>query len=222
MIEILDVPSDDIVGFRMDGSVDKADIDRVFTRLERAARGGRHVRVYADLSTFGMKDMSSEAVVEDVRRWLGNPRLLASIRRAAVVSDRAWITAMFEIECALVPTLTGAAFAPGEQEKALEWLRSHEPGASPAAWPAPDLTFRQLAGFGSLKAAGGFALGLLVANRMSGRLRTRLGWSVLVGAAALGGPLVRDILARTIGAAPGDRRDSDVTPSTSEVRYPPH
>lgn len=190
MLEMLNLSGDNILGFRMDGSLEPADVQRAFAALEPQLRSRRKVRVYMEVGGLALRE-SAAALWEDFKTWLTHPDLVGSIEKAALVTDEAWLKTVFAAECALIPSLTGTSFGAHEKSSALAWLRSED-----SAPGGMSLTLAQLAELSTLKAAGGFALGLLVAARWSGARRQKIGWAVLLGAMVAGLPLGLHLLSR--------------------------
>lgn len=190
MLEMFNLSGDNILGFRMDGSLEPADVQRAFAALEPQLRSRRKVRVYMEVGGLALRE-SAAALWEDFKTWLTHPDLVGCIEKAALVTDEAWLKTVFAAECALIPSLTGTSFGSHEKDNALAWLRSDD-----SASGGLTLTLAQLAELSTLKAAGGFALGLLVAARWSGERRQKIGWAVLLGAIVAGLPLGLQLLNR--------------------------
>jgi uncharacterized membrane protein YebE (DUF533 family) len=89
----------------------------------------------------------------------------------------------------LIPTLTGETFSSDKKNKALEWLRTDQRAPS-----RMDITVAEFAETATLKAAGGFALGLLTASLFSEKQRKNIGWTLLAGGVAAGIPLAIKVL----------------------------
>ena len=196
MIEILDLKDNTITGFGIDGGIEKADIERAYDAFDRQLQSGQTLRFYAEVRNFGLRDMTWEAFLEDAKSWLITPGFAMRPVRAALVTDEAWLTAVFEIECALIPTLTGAVFAANQKDAALAWLRSEEPGARLSELPAPHLSLAQLAQFGAIKGLGGLGMGLLMAGVLSAKRRRVFGGLLLAVVVAAALPLGLSILKR--------------------------
>ncbi len=196
MIETLDLKDDSIAGFRIDGGIEKADIERAYTAFERHLTSGQKLRFYAEVANFGLGDMTWEAFLEDTKAWLIAPGFAMRPMRAAMVTDEAWLKTVFEIECALIPALTGAVFAEGEKDAALAWLCSEERGAKLSELPAPQLSLCQLAQFGAIKGLGGLGVGLLIAGVLGAKPRRVLGGLLLAGAVAASLPLMLQVFRR--------------------------
>lgn len=184
MIEILDLKSEDLFGYRVDGKVEKADMEMVFDEIERKTADGQRLKVYAEIRNMSIGDLTQEAMKEEVRRLFKHPRMLVDFNKAVVVTDIGWIRKAFDIECALIPTLTGKSFSVDEAAAALEWLQADQ-----RAGQRLDITFTELAETSALKFAGGFAFGLLAASLFDSKQRKALGLGVLAGSMIVGLPL---------------------------------
>lgn len=159
MIKILDMKDENILGFKVDGKIEKDDLQDVFKLMEKKAGNNGKVQFYAEIKGFGLNDFSMEALKEDIKFWFKHPGIIPSIDKAALVTDMKWIEKAFDVECALIPTLTGESFSSDKKDEALEWLKTDQREPS-----RMDLTFSELAETSMLKFAGGFALGLLTAG----------------------------------------------------------
>ena len=189
MIEILETNAKDILGFRVDGKIEKPDMEKVLKALEdKAAENGR-LKFLAEIDNFSFTDISSDAIKEEFLFWFKHPALIADIGKAAVVTDSKLIEAAFEVECAVIPTLEGRSFSIGEREKALEWLETDQREQSRL-----DITFSELAETSTLKFASGFAIGLLAAGFFKEKQRKNVGAAVMCGTLLAGIPLGIKIL----------------------------
>jgi hypothetical protein len=196
MIEILDLKDDAVAGLRIDGGVEKDDIERAYAAFARQLQSGQMLRCYVEACNFGLRDMTFEAFLEDAKAWLLTPGFAMRHARMALVTDEAWLRTVFEIECALIPTLTGAVFAEDQKEEALAWLRSEESGTKWSELLAPQLSLAQLAQFGAIKGFGGVGAGLLIAGVLSARQRRILGGLLLAGATVASLPLMMQVFGR--------------------------
>ena len=184
MIETLDIKDENILGYKIDGKIEKTDLQHVFSSLENKVKNNGKVKFYAEIKNFGAGDLTTEILKEDIKFWLEHPLIIPNIEKAVVVTDSDWIKTMFDVECALIPTLEGESFSFGEEEKALEWLRTDQREASRL-----DITFAELAETSMLKFAGGFALGLLTAGLFTEKQRKQMAAAILLGSFAAGIPL---------------------------------
>lgn len=184
MIEIIDFKEKDIVGFRFDGEIEKADIRRVWKELEEKLEANGKLRFYAEGGNFRLTDISPDALVEDFRQWLKNPGSITKMERAALVTDQKWLRTLADVEFSLIPTMSGGTFSTAEKEQAVEWLKSDE--------PEPDevnIKLTELVEVGLLRSLAGIGVGLLAANLIKGKSRTALGISLFFGSLAVGVPI---------------------------------
>ncbi|NNE99498.1 MAG: STAS/SEC14 domain-containing protein [Pyrinomonadaceae bacterium] len=184
MIEILDIKDEKILGFRVDGKMDKSDLQEVFDSFEKRASGNDKIQLYAEIENFHMGDFSAELLKDDIKFWLKHPGIIPNVEKVALVTDSKWVEKAFYIECALIPTLEGECFSPEEKAEAMLWLKTDQRAKS-----RMDLTFGELAETSTLKFAGGFAIGLLTAGLFSEKQRRNIGTAVMFGTVLAGIPL---------------------------------
>ncbi len=183
MFEVLKMRDTNTLGFKVDGRVEKTDVQEIYRLLEeRSAEQGK-IKFYAEIEHFGFDDFSMDALKEDIRLFLKHPGLVPNIAKVALVTDSRLIGKAFDLECALIPTLEGESFSLNKKDEALEWLKTdqREPNRL-------DITFSELAQISTLKFAAGIALGLLTAGLFSGRKRKNLGSAIMFGTFAAGIP----------------------------------
>lgn len=184
MIDILDMKDESVLGFKVDGKIEKSDLQNVFKLFEDKASNNGKVKFYMEIKDFGIKDLSAEALKEDLKFWFKHPGILPNFEKVALVTDSKWIEKAFEIECALIPTLEGKSFSSDDKYMALDWLKTdqREPNRM-------DITFVELVETSTLKFAAGFALGLMTAGLFSKKQRKNIGAAIMFGTIAAGIPL---------------------------------
>jgi hypothetical protein len=192
MLKILEINDTTTIGFSLDGTLDAADVKRLLEEIDTAANQNgqsKKLHFYVEVNNFSLSDMTKEALKEDLKFWLKHPGLIPQIEKAALVTDDQCLKTAFDWECALIPTLTGKHFSFAEKDAAWQWLRTDQRAES-----RMDLTVSELAETAALKAAGGFAIGLLAANLFSDKVRKNVGKAVLAGSIAAGIPLALKVL----------------------------
>ena len=189
MIEVLNTFDNDIVGFRFDGGIDRADMERFYDALESKMTNNKKVMVYAEVKSLSVGDITWEAIKEETYRLLKHPAILPNLAKAVVVTDEPWVKKEFAVECALLPTLEGTSFSFGEEDKAVEWLRTDQRKAERL-----DLTESEMTQVAFFKSAAGFGLGLLAAGLFSKNQRRVLGLGVLLGSIVLALPVSLKVL----------------------------
>ncbi len=189
MLEIINTFDPNIIGFRFDGGIDKADIDRFYDALESKMQGDRKVLVYAEVKSISLVGITWEAIKQETRRIWNHPSIIANLAKVAVVTDLDWVKTEFAFECALLPTLEGESFSYGEEDKAFEWLRTDQRAAERL-----DLTESEMTQVAFFKSAAGFGLGLLAASLLTREQRRNLGLGVLIGSVVLSLPISLKVL----------------------------
>lgn len=184
MIKILDINDEEILGYRFEGKIETSDIKRVWKNLEEKITNGGQVKIYAEAREWKDFSISKEAMIEDFKLWLRHPGIISRIEKAAFVTDETWLKRIFDVECSLIPTLTGETFPLEKRKQALEWLKSDrtELGEVNIKWV-------ELVELGLLRSTAGIGFGLLTADLFSRKTRKTVGWSLFLGSFAIGIPI---------------------------------
>lgn len=183
MIEILDFADENIFGLRISGGFTTEDVEQVFERLLEKIRGQAKFKIYYEVVDFEFGDVSRDIVESEFKYLLHHPEILANMEKAALITDLDWLRRIAAVEFALIPTLSGKTFFFSERDVALFWLRSDERAAQKV-----NVIYPELVELGTIKALGGFALGLLMSNYISRPERKKIGAAALVGSIVLGIP----------------------------------
>jgi SpoIIAA-like len=189
MIEKINTFDKDIVGFRIDGRVDKSDIDLVYDTLDSKTSSGEKIKAYMEVKNLSLGDISWAAIKEELSRIFKNPSSLVNLSKAAIVTDIPWLKPEFAVERAFIPTLEGETFHFGEEDKAVEWLRTDQ-----RASQRLDLTESEMTQVAFFKSAAGFGLGLLAASLFTKEQRRNLGLGVLLGSVIFSLPISIKVL----------------------------
>lgn len=189
MIEILDMQEENTLGFRVDGEMGKDELQNVFELFEKKVEKNGKVKFYTEITNFGINDLTADAVKADIKFWLTHPTILPNFEKVALVTDLSWVKKIFEVECALIPTLIGKSFPLTEKDEALEWLKTDQREAGRL-----DITYTEMVETSTIKFSSGFALGLLTAGLLSKKQRNTIGTAVLCGAVLAGIPLGLKVL----------------------------
>jgi len=189
MIELLEMNTENTLGYRIDGEINKADMKRVFDVIEQKMETSGQLNFYAEVKNLNVAEVSPDALFEELRRLIRHPSTLVNFKKGVLVTDIHWLKKAFEVECRLIPTMTGKSFSFGEEEDALEWLRTDQREGKRL-----DITFEEMVETSALKVAGGFALGLLTAGLMNRSQRKAVSLGVLAGTVLAGLPLAIKVL----------------------------
>ena len=107
-----------VVGFEIDGTVTKRDIEALYREVERAMDGG-HVHLVGEIA--GVGGLTLEALGANFGKGLAMLTRLGSVNRYAVVSDVGWITQAARLQGAFLPGLEVRAWPQAERAAAVAW-----------------------------------------------------------------------------------------------------
>jgi hypothetical protein len=164
-------------------------MERFYDALETKMRNDEKVKVYAEVKSLSLGDITWEAIKEETRRLLNHPAILANLAKVVVVTDEPWVKREFAVECALMPTLEGTSFSFGEEDKAVAWLRTDQRKSLRL-----DLTESEMTQVAFFKSAAGFGLGLMAAGLFTKKQSRNLGLGVLLGSVVLALPISLKVL----------------------------
>lgn len=197
----IELSPNNILSIHMQGGMDKAELRQVFAEFKQRLSEVPRLRIYLEISDFDFKQIPLEVYLEDLKLWLKNPELLTRIDKAALITDEAWIKALFELECALIPGLQGKNFEHDQKLTARSWLS--KTSVSPQGlssrwglqWPEHfQFSWPQIMLYASSKSLAGFALGLWLANLLAPKRRKQMGLVAIVLGLAAGLSVARQII----------------------------
>ena len=119
MIQIVPIPVDKVIGLRISGKMEKADIDKAAEAIEEKLIMHDKVDLYAEIASF--EGISLEALVADIKFALPH---LRDFEKQAVVSDKHWIEHLVAIGNKLFPSIEVRHFTFDQKDEALKWVLS--------------------------------------------------------------------------------------------------
>jgi hypothetical protein len=121
MLAILDL-GPNILGYRAEGKLESADIDRAFEVVdERLAAGGK-IRVYTEVAS--LMGISLNALWDDFRQSIQHWNVIPRIEKVALVTDIEWLRRAAHWEDRMFRGLQIQAFTLDERDEAHAWLES--------------------------------------------------------------------------------------------------
>ncbi|MCU0835266.1 MAG: STAS/SEC14 domain-containing protein [Chromatiaceae bacterium] len=119
MIELISTGFEDrVLGLRVRGPIDRADVDAVAAVLADKRTRRERLRIYAEVEQLG--GMSLPALLEDLRlTW----RHFRDIEREAIVTDAAWLGLLARTGN-LLPGIEVRRFPWSAQAEARRWIQS--------------------------------------------------------------------------------------------------
>ncbi|GGG19083.1 hypothetical protein GCM10011323_24030 [Pontibacter amylolyticus] len=117
MLQLLEESREEMVAFRLAGSVDRHDYDVMLPILEEKIKQYGKIRVYAELQE--AEEISLQALWEDLKFDF---RHASDFKKVALVGNRKWLD-WFTVMANPFTTAKVKYFEPTDREKALEWVR---------------------------------------------------------------------------------------------------
>ncbi len=118
MIELIQVEREDVLALRVEGRIEKEDIERVVQAVEE--RLGKYETIRAYVEAGEITGMSLEALAVDLGFALTHAW---DVERKAIVSGEGWHRLVVEFTDQLFPTVQARHFRPAERSLALEWIQ---------------------------------------------------------------------------------------------------
>ncbi|MBF8961768.1 STAS/SEC14 domain-containing protein [Pontibacter sp. FD36] len=120
MLQLLEESRDELVAFRLAGSIDRHDYDVMLPILEEKIKQYGKIRVYAELQD--AEEISLQALWEDLKFDF---RHAADFKKVALVGNRKWLD-WLTVMASPFTTAKVKHFEVPDRDKALEWVRSDE------------------------------------------------------------------------------------------------
>lgn len=77
MFVILDLTRDNLIGFRVEGKIEKSDYEKIQALLDKTEREYEKLKLYIEIGN--IEGMSFEALWEDFKTWFGHIRKLSKV-----------------------------------------------------------------------------------------------------------------------------------------------
>ncbi len=119
MITLIPFDADNVVGLRVDGRIDAADMDRIAAVCRDKLARHRKLRVYVEVPSF--EGISMEAFFKDLKIGLSEWN---RYDKEAVVTDEPWLAKVTAATGHLVPGLEVKAFPSVQAAAAKAWIAS--------------------------------------------------------------------------------------------------
>lgn len=112
----------DVLAYRVQGGLDRADIESVFAELDRKLASADRIRVYGEV--LSLSGMSPAALWQEVRLGLQHAGSISRVERAALVTDLQWLRGAAVWQDQLFRGLSIRTFSLAEQAEARAWVLS--------------------------------------------------------------------------------------------------
>jgi hypothetical protein len=121
MLEIIPFEENNIIGLRLEGSIDEGGLELAFDEFRKVLEGNDKVRVYVEVADVGWE--SIETFFRNMRMKLELLGEIGKFEREAVVSDKGWLEIATRIGDVLLPGIDVRHFPVAEKASAMAWIR---------------------------------------------------------------------------------------------------
>ena len=118
MIEIIPIDSENVVGIRITGKIEKVDMEKVTGVLDEKFQSHKKLRIYVELDSFD--GISLEALITDLKLGFSH---IKEFEKKAVVSDKTWVAKLADWGGRLIPSMEVKHFTWEQKAQALTWVQ---------------------------------------------------------------------------------------------------
>lgn len=119
MVELIEIPTPNVVGVRVRGKIEGEGFDNVLAEVSKLLEStDDRLRIYVEMEEFS--GISLSALIKDIKLGIPNYR---RFEKEAIVSDKSWLTKLADIGDKLFPSIEVKTFKPEEKEEALKWIQ---------------------------------------------------------------------------------------------------
>ena len=119
MIEIMNLGTH-ILACRVDGKINRDDLNTLSAELERKAANGARVRVYAEVGELSFLNLMG--LSQDLKAWAGRKDLVQQLDKAAVVSDSALVKQGMQFTNKVPASVEIKLFSEAQRDEARRWI----------------------------------------------------------------------------------------------------
>lgn len=117
MLELIDLESDRVVAFRIEGKIVDEDFEKVVAAIKERFATHEKLRIYAEIPVF--EGISIGAFMRDLKFAAGHWR---RFDKEAVVTDQPWLQKATELMGNLLPNFEVRAFSVTQTDAARRWI----------------------------------------------------------------------------------------------------
>lgn len=118
MIDIIDTGADNILGCRVNGRIEKEDIEKITELVEEKLKDHKKLRIYVEVEKIGL--IKPEALFKDIQLAVKH---FKKFEKKAVVTDKKWAMKITPIIDKLFPNIDLKCFESSKKAEAQEWVK---------------------------------------------------------------------------------------------------
>ena len=119
MIQLIPMPMENVIGIRISGKMEKADIDKTTRVVEEKLAIHKKINIYVEVESF--HGISLDALMADIKFILPHFR---DFDKKAIISEKHWIEQMVAIGDKWFPRADIRHFSFDQKEDALRWIQA--------------------------------------------------------------------------------------------------
>ncbi|HKP71182.1 MAG TPA: STAS/SEC14 domain-containing protein [Pyrinomonadaceae bacterium] len=140
MLEILESPKH-VVAMKLSGSLSASDIEQAYKATDEALKSNDRISFFAEIDP--STSLTFEGVAKDLKEGICQLGNLSKFYRAAVVTDKTWLSAIARVEGVVFSSIDVRVFDLNDRAKALAWAAEKPEPVSAPAEPEPSIHFLQ-------------------------------------------------------------------------------
>jgi intergrase/recombinase len=118
MIDIISTNTDNVIGCKIDGKINREDIEKLANYIEDKLLKNKNLRVYVEVAK--LEGISLEALFKNLRLGIKH---FNDFDKKAVVTDTKWMKKVAAVADKIFPNIEVRCFSFEEKQKALEWAK---------------------------------------------------------------------------------------------------
>lgn len=119
MIEVLSAP-EHVAAFRLAGTVNEADYEELARTVEAKLQTRERIGIYVDATDF--QRMTLPALRKRLRHGAKNWSRRERFQRAALVTDKRWMSSLTKVASKVVPRIQARSFQARDSDAAMRWV----------------------------------------------------------------------------------------------------
>lgn len=119
MIEVLSAP-EHVAAFRLAGTVSGDDYEELVREVETKLQTRERIGIYVDATDF--ERLTLPALRKRLRHGVKNWRCRGRFQRAALVTNRRWMSSVTRVAARVVPQIKARSFDARDSDAAMRWV----------------------------------------------------------------------------------------------------
>ena len=140
MLEILDSPKH-VVAMKLSGSLTAKDIEQAYKATDEALKSNDRISFFAEIDP--SISLTFEGLAKDLVEGVSQWGKLSKYARAAVVTDKGWLSAIARVEGVVFSSIDVKVFGHEDRDKAFAWASEKPEPVSKPAEPEASIHFLQ-------------------------------------------------------------------------------